>query len=225
MGKILTSEVQGWVTTASEQGLSAASVRNYHTMLGSVFERALRDRVVTFNPCAHSELPKVVKKRARTLTPEEYSAILASLPAQHRLMIETDINTGQRWGELIALKPRHLDLIKRTLSVEETVVEVSIKNSPTGARMLTMPYPKDNEPRTMGLPADLVAQLADWIADRRLGPGDLLFATRDGTPISRTPSAPASGGPPWPRPGSTSTSACTTSATPTPPCCWPAGPT
>ena len=64
-------------------------------------------------------------------------------------------------------------------------MEVSIKNSPTGARMLTKHYPKDNEARTMGLPADLVGQLADWITTRRLGPGDLLFATREGTPISR----------------------------------------
>ena len=77
----------------------------YHTMLHSVFERALVDRVVTFNPCAHTELPKKVKKKARTLTPEEYAAILAALPAQHRLMVETAINTGLRWGELIALKP------------------------------------------------------------------------------------------------------------------------
>jgi integrase len=51
--------------------------------------------------------------------------------------------------------------------------------------MLTKPYPKDNEPRTMALPADLVDQLAGWIAARRLGPDDLLFATREGTPISR----------------------------------------
>ena len=185
MGKILPTEIQRWVTTATGNGLAAASVRKYHTMLGSVFERAQRDRVVTFNPCAHTELPKVVKKKARTLTPEEYVAILASLPAQHRLLVETAINTGLRWGELIALKPRHLDLIKRSLTVEETIVEVSIKNSPTGARMLTKPYPKDNEARTMALPADLVGQLADRIDTRRLGPDDLLFATRDGTPISR----------------------------------------
>ena len=185
MGKILPSEIQRWVTSATENGLSATSVRKYHTMLHSVFERAQRDRVITFNPCAHTELPKVIKKKARTLTPDEYVAILTSLPEQHRLMIETAINTGLRWGELIALKPRHLDLIKRTLTVEETVVEVSIKNSPTGARMVTKPYPKDNEARTMGLPADLVAQLADWITTRRLGPDALLFATREGTPISR----------------------------------------
>src|SRR3954465_13044260 len=175
MGKILPSEIQRWVTTALENGLSAASVRKYHTMLHSVFERALRDRVVTVNPCAHTELPKVIKKKARTLTPAQYVAILAALPAQHRLMVETAINTGLRWGELIALKPRHLDLIKRQLMVEETVVEVSIKNSPTGARMLTKPYPKDNQARAMGLPADLVDQLAAHITDRRLKPGDLLF--------------------------------------------------
>jgi integrase len=189
MGKILPTEIQRWVTTATTtapgNGLSAASVRKYHTMLHSVFERALRDRVVTFNPCAHTELPKVIKRKARTLTPAEYDAILASLPAQHRVMVETAINTGLRWGELIALKPRHLDLIKRTLTVEETVVEVSTKNSPTGQRMLTKPYPKDNEARTMELPPDLVGQVAAWITSRRLGPDDLLFATRDGTPISR----------------------------------------
>ena len=157
----------------------------YHTMLSSVFERALVDRVITFNPCAHTELPKRVKKKARTLTPEEYDAILAALPAQHRLMVETAINTGLRWGELIALKPRHLDLTTGKLTVEETIVEVSTKNSPTGQRMLTKPYPKDNEPRTMALPPELVTQLAALHRQRGLGPGDLLFATRDGTPISR----------------------------------------
>jgi integrase len=185
IGKILPSEVQRWVSTATGNGLSAASVRKYHTMLHSIFERALRDRVITFNPCAHTEVPKVIKKSTRTLTPDEYAAILAALPAQHRLLVETAINTGLRWGELIALKPRHLDVSAGKLTVEETIVEVSTKNSPTGARMLTKPYPKDNQPRTLGLPPELVTQLAAWIAKRRLGPDDLLFATREGTPISR----------------------------------------
>jgi site-specific recombinase XerD len=89
MGKILPTEIQRWVTTATENGLSAASMRKYHTILHSVFERAQRDRVITFNPCAHTELPKVVKRKARTLTPTEYDTILTALPAQHRLMVET----------------------------------------------------------------------------------------------------------------------------------------
>jgi hypothetical protein len=31
-------------------------------------------------------------------TPAEYDAILAALPARHRLMVETAINTGLRWA-------------------------------------------------------------------------------------------------------------------------------
>jgi len=37
----------------------------------------------------------------------------------------------------------------------------------------------------MALPADLLDQLTAHITDRGLRSGDLLFATRDGTPISR----------------------------------------
>jgi integrase len=69
--------------------------------------------------------------------------------------------------------------------VEETIVEVSIKNSPTGNRMLVKPYPKDNEPRTMGLPPELITQLGAHITEHGLRSGDLLFATRQGTPFSR----------------------------------------
>jgi len=94
-------------------------------------------------------------------------------------MVETAINTGLRWGELIALKPRHLDLATGRLTVEETIVEVSLRNSPTGQRMLTKPYPKDNEPRAMALPADLLDQLTAHITGRGLGPDDLLFPTRN----------------------------------------------
>ncbi len=117
-------------------GLSAASIRKYHTMLHSIFERALHDRVVTSNPCEHTELPRAIKKKTRTLIPAEYDAILNALPAQYRLMVKTAINTGLRCGELIALKPRHLDLATGKLTVQETIVEVSIKNSPTGTRMV-----------------------------------------------------------------------------------------
>jgi hypothetical protein len=44
MAKISPAHIQDWVTTAAANGLSAASIRKYHTMLHSVFRRAVRDR-------------------------------------------------------------------------------------------------------------------------------------------------------------------------------------
>jgi len=185
MSKILPSDIQRWVTTAGASGLSPASIRKYHTMLHSIFKRAVRDRVITFNPCEETELPKVVRNRARTLTPAEYERLIAAIPEPHRLMIETAIETGLRWGELIALRPRHLDLQAGRLTVAETIVEVPLRAAPNGERMIRKPYPKDDEPRTMGLHPDLVSQLKTRIAERGIGPDDLIFATRAGTPISR----------------------------------------
>ena len=100
MGKILASEIQRWVTTATENGLSAASVRKYHSMLHSVFERAQRDRVVTFNPCAHIELPKVIKKKARTLTRTRGHAAGAVSHDQP----DTDPTRACSWRNLVGLK-------------------------------------------------------------------------------------------------------------------------
>ncbi len=38
-------------------------------------------------------------------------------------LVLTEIETGLRWGELIALRPRHVDFLRRTITVEETIVE------------------------------------------------------------------------------------------------------
>jgi len=182
-------------------GLSASSIRKYHAMLHSVFARAVRDRIITFNPCAETELPKIIKKNTRTLTPAEYRSLIDAIPDQHQLMIQVAIETGLRRGELIALRPRHLDLTAGRLTVEETIVEVPLRAAPNGQRMIAKPYPKDNEPRTLALRPELLDKLAAHLNDHGLGPDDLIFATRDGTPISRntfrsriwTPAVKASG--------------------------------
>jgi len=185
MNRISPSLVQDWATQAHKDGLSPRSVRKYHVLLSSIFVRAVKDRVLVYNPCDHTELPKVINRKARTLTPDEYLRLLAAMPAQHQLMVETLIETGLRWGELIALKPRHIDFLRRSITIEETIVEVSKKHSPTGQRYVAKPYPKDNEPRTFGIRQAWLDAVAQHIATNSIGHNDLLFATKLGTPISR----------------------------------------
>jgi integrase len=188
MAEILLSTVQAWVTLAVGSGLSPKSVVKYHVMLHGIFKRTVRDRVIAFNPCADTELPKVVKKKRRIVTPDEFEGLLAHMPDRYRLMLLTEIETGLRWGELVALRPRHVDFLRRSITVEETIVEVSRKVSPTGERMLVKLYPKEDEPRTLTVSQELVDLHRS--TDQPLGPRtrrpDLPSTeTSGGRPLSR----------------------------------------
>lgn len=188
MSSIGPSTVQAWVTQASAEGLSSRSLTKYHVMLHGIFKRAVRDRVILHNPCADTELPKVAPRKVRILTPEEFERLLAEIPERFNDLVRTDIETGLRWGELVALRPRHVDFLRRLLSVEETVVEVSKRNSPTGERMVFKPYPKDDEFRTLRVSQDLLDLLARRIGRMGLGRDDLLFPStqqRGEVPLSR----------------------------------------
>ena len=188
MAGILPSSVQDWVTVAVGSGLSPTSVRKYHVMLHSVFKRAVRDRIIVTNPCEGTELPKVPPRKARILIPAEYDRLLSEIPERFRVLVMTDIETGLRWGELIALRPRHIDFLRKTISVEQTIVEVSRKHSPTGERMIVKDYPKDNEFRTLRVSETLLQSIAHRIEQLGLGRDDLILAsteTAGGRPISR----------------------------------------
>ena len=82
-------------------------------MLHSIFEPA-RDQMILMNPCAQTELPKIIVRRTQTLTPDEFARLIAAIPERHRLLVATAIETGMRRGELIALRPRHIDFLRRT---------------------------------------------------------------------------------------------------------------
>ena len=188
MSSITPSTVQAWVTEAASGGLSPRSITKYHVMLHGVFKRGVRDRVILHNPCADTELPKVPPRKVRILSPEEFERLLAEIPDRFRDLVLTDIETGLRWGELVALRPRHIDFLRRLVTIEETVVEVSKKNSPTGQRMVFKPYPKDDEFRTLRVSQGLLDALAARIEAMQLGRDDLLFPStqnRGDIPLSR----------------------------------------
>src|SRR5690606_35575252 len=103
-------------------------------------------------------------------------------------LVMTAIETGLRWGELVALRPRHVDFLRQTITVEETIVEVSRRDSPTGERMIVKPYPKDDQPRTLRVSQGLLDVLAARIAALELARDDLLSPAREtagGHPLTR----------------------------------------
>jgi hypothetical protein len=97
VARIRPSLIQEWVTKAAAEGLAPRSVRKYHTALHSIFERALRDEMILTNPCAHTELSKIISRRTRTLTPDEFGRLIAAVPESDQLMyLHTLPDTDQK---------------------------------------------------------------------------------------------------------------------------------
>jgi integrase len=188
MAAITTTAVEAWIATATANGLSAASVRKYHSMLKTIFKRAVRDRVISHNPCAETELPKAVGQPRVVPSPADFDRLLREIPVRWQPLVLLDVETGLRWGELVALRPRHLDFLRRLIFVREVAVEVSKKMSPTGERIIFKGYPKDDEHRVIKVGQPLVDLISAHISKLGLSRDDLLFSSslRPGpTPVSR----------------------------------------
>lgn len=185
MSSIVASNVQAWVNEVASSGLSPRSVVKYHAFLHAIFERALVDQVVVANPCHHSVLPKVVKTPKTAVTPEQFDALLAKIPDGHRVMVLVAIETGLRWGELVALRPVDIDFATNVVTVRQVVLEVSkkITGAPTGHTFRE--YPKDNEHREVAIGAELSRAIKTHMLKYGTRDEELLFATRAGTPVSR----------------------------------------
>jgi integrase len=175
MNEIMPAHVREWVTDLQAKGVSAATIQKVRFILSAIFTAALDD--VTFlHPCKGVKTPTVPKKPLKIITPEQFDAIYDALPDDaSRLLVETDIESGLRWGELTEFRVKDLDLATRVLTVSRAVVQVDPKFHPAGQRFLVKMYPKDKEYRRLKLSQQLTDKLSAHIAVMALGVDDLLF--------------------------------------------------
>ncbi len=184
MVDILPSHVREWVTERVTAGTSPATIRHNKIVLSAIFTTALNDQVTLLHPCRGVKTPTVPVKGYRIITPEQFEAIYAALPDdQSRLLVETAIDSGLRWGELTELRGLDLDTASHILTVTRAVVQVDPKFHPQGLRFHVKPYPKSRHARRMRLSTTLTSALLEHQQNLGLGRDDLLFAapgTRSG---------------------------------------------
>jgi integrase len=180
MRDVMPEHVRQWVTRMKAQGVPARTIQYCKvSILNAIFTTALDDEVVTVHPSRGVKTPTVAQKPVRIITADEFELLYKALPdADAQLLVETDIESGLRWGELTELRVRDLDPVSRILTVSRAVVEVPPDEHPSGGRFLVKDYPKDKEYRRFRLSAQITAKIMAHIEARGLGPDDLLFSYR-----------------------------------------------
>jgi integrase len=178
MNEIMPSHVREWISRLQAEGVTPVTIKKLKFVLSAVFTTALGD-VILVHPCKGVKTPTVPRKPLQIITPEQFDAIYEALPdADSQLLIETDVESGLRWGELTELRVRDLVPASRMLTISRAVVQVNPKFHPDGQRFLVKPYPKDKEYRRFKLSRPLVSKLVAHITAHQLGADDLLFSIR-----------------------------------------------
>jgi integrase len=176
MTDVMPADVRAWITQLQNEKVSAHVIRYCKTILSAIFTTAMND-VIYLHPVHGVKAPPVAKKSRVITTPEQFDKLYLALPSgTMKLLAETDIESGLRWGELTELRPRDLDFRTGVLTVSRVVVELSPRFHPEGGRFLIKDYPKDQEHRTLKLSAQITAKIQAHARDHDLGPDDLLFA-------------------------------------------------
>ena len=158
------------------KGLAPKTVRNIHQMIGSAYNLAIEQKLVTRNPTQGCALPKVEHKEMKTLTADQLSAFFRE--ARDSGVYELyylDLATGLRRDELPGLKWTDIDL-------EHNAVKVQRAISRQNGKVVEAPLKTKNAYRTLPLPADAISVLK--IQKCKVGNSEWVFPSPTGGPMS-----------------------------------------
>lgn len=151
------------------------TVAKAYRLLSSMMATAVVDNVVARNPCVEKGAGVERSPEMRIATPEQVAAIAAAIEPRYRALVLTAAYAGCRWGELAALRQRHIDLVDGTLTVTEQVVELH------GGTLLVREPKSAAGRRVVHLPAGLIEVLQTHL--ERFVPADpdgLVFPSPNG---------------------------------------------
>jgi integrase len=163
LAKIQHEDVAEWISSIR---LSAASVVYIHRVFSMILELAVRAGRISRNPAHGVRLRKQETAEKRFLSADQVHRLadaaaeypIPEVGQQYRALVLVLAFCGLRWGEVAGLKVGRLDLMRRRLTVAETLSEVSGR--------LVWGTPKNHAARSVPIPSFLVDQLAEVIADK-----------------------------------------------------------
>ena len=174
LASITTEDVQRFLAQISARGVSAATTRAYLVLLRELFTHAVLWGYLAHNPSDGIKAPRVVHREMDFLTPDEVRMLLDAANVDDYALLATACMTGMRQGELLALQWDDLDWRSGTIRVRRSLYRGTFVD-PKSARSV----------RTIGMSKRLAAVLMEHKVSAPYSPWDLVFCSKDGTPLDQ----------------------------------------
>ncbi|MDA1368595.1 tyrosine-type recombinase/integrase [Glycomyces algeriensis] len=173
---IYSTDVKEWLTELKQLGVKATTRKRLKQLLSSILSSAVDDKYIVENPCLLVKTDPVAQKPLKIITPDQFSTFYEALPDEmSKLLVETAIETGGRWGELTEFRVKDWDTDQRAFTISRAVVQVRPEFHPEGKRFFVKDYPKEGGYRIVKVAPHLAARIDAHIAAHALDEDDLLF--------------------------------------------------
>jgi integrase len=167
VSEVRQTAVQSWLSELGAERGATTVIRAYGVLAG-ILDEAVTDRRILLNPARGVNLPRKTRKPHVYLSHEQVHELAAT--SKYPTLVLTLAYCGLRWGEATGLRVKHLDMLKRRITVEENAVQV-------GSR-IEVGTPKNHKRRAVPFPRFL-AELLARECEGKSGE-DLVFPAPDG---------------------------------------------
>lgn len=170
--EVSAQDIQAFLADLGKQGFSRRSVQMHRDILNMIFNDAIIESGLRFNPCVAVSVPRNLPTKKRELPKDDaIEAVKAGGGAPFGLFALVCLYSGLRRGEALALRYEDIDraagVIRVTKSVEFIGNNPHLKQPKTAAGMRTVP---------------LLEPLADVLPDKKSG---LVFPREDGELLTK----------------------------------------
>ncbi|MFH9977815.1 tyrosine-type recombinase/integrase [Streptomyces sp. NPDC017179] len=156
--------VRRWRADKLAAGTGPTTVAKAYALLRAILATAVSDQMIRRNPCQIKGASTVHTPERPTATVQEVYDLADAIQPRYRALVLMAGFLGLRWGELVGLHRRDLDLDHGTVRVRRAVAELT-----NGQREIKAPKSAAGK-RTVSIPDVIVADIRDHL-DKYAEPG------------------------------------------------------
>ena len=144
--------------------LSAKTIKNHIAFISSIYEYAIKQQVISYNPCRAVTLPKEREQELEIYSVEDTQHILSLLYKEdmkyfhYTVYFMLAVYTGFRRGELLGLEWSDIDFDRQIISINRTSLYTKDKGVYTSTLKTRTSY------RTLKLPLEIMSILKQYKA-------------------------------------------------------------
>jgi len=170
-----------------DAGSAPKTIKNIAAVMHKAFKMAIRQELISTNPCDNAEIPSAPRKEIRPLTDSEIPEFLAAIqnhPMENAFAL--CLFAGLREGECLGLSWGQIDFDKGIVTVNQQLQKEKVK----GGKYIIVQSTKSNKPRPVMPPpiafdylkSERKRQLSNQLAagERWSNPNNLVFTDPTG---------------------------------------------